>query len=113
MFTLISLIPRPIPVKTDLISGELRVDGNIEENILQFRFRFTNTHETAPVRLTICAGGKIRRYYCTILENDPKEIITPAFNPEFSVGQCFSLIEIEPLVRFFKNRPKIESQFDK
>ena len=101
MITLKSLIPHPIPVETDFISGELRVDGNIERNIIQFRFRFTNIPETAPVCLNICTAGKTYRYYCTIPGNDPKEMVSPVFNPEFSVGQCFNLAEIQPLVRFF------------
>ena len=108
MISLVSLIPRPIPVDTGSVRGELLVIGNIERNFLQFRFRFSSAAETAPLCLTLSAAGKTYRYYCTIFENDPKEIITPVFSPEFSVGQCFRVSEIEPLVRFLGNNPKIE-----
>ena len=104
MIGLVSLVPRSIPVETGSIHGELQVNGNIEHNIVQFRFRFTRAAETAPVCLTVSAAGAAYRYYCTILENDPMEMITPAFNPEFSVGQCFCVTKVEPLVSFFENK---------
>jgi len=107
MVTLVSLIPRPIKVENGSIAGKLRVDGNIENNVIQFRFRFTNTDETAPVCLNLYAAGKIYRFYCTIFENNPKEIVTPVFNPEFAVGQCFYLTGIEPLIRFSADGPNL------
>jgi len=100
MVNLDSLIPRPIQVESGSIAGKLRVDGNIEKNIVRFRFRFTNAVETAPVCLNIYAAGKKYRFYCTIFENDPKEMVTPVFSPEFTVGQCFILTGVEPLIRF-------------
>ena len=113
METLTSLIPRPIQVETDSISGELHIDGNIERNTVQFRFRFHNTMETAPVCLTIAASGKTYRYYCTIQEKKYKEIVTPVFCPEFSVCQCFCLKKVETLVTFFPKNQKNELQIDK
>ena len=113
MLSLISLIPRPIPVKTDAIIGELMVKGNIEQNIVQFRFKYENIFETAPVCLTISALGKTYQYYCAILEDNPGEVITPVFTPEFCVGQCFSLLKIQPLVYFFQNEPEFGFEFDK
>lgn len=110
MIGLVSLIPHPIPIENGSIRGELRVNGNIEQNIVQFRFRFANTVETAPVCLTVSAAGKTYRYYCTIPETEPPEMVTPLFSPEFSVGQCFCVTEIEPLVCFCKNKP--DCKFD-
>jgi len=84
-----------------------RINGNIERNIIQFRFKFVNTVETAPICLSIYAAGKKYRYYCTIFENDSEEMVTPIFCPEFTVGQCFELIGIEPLIRFFTDVPDL------
>jgi len=101
MVNLFSLIPQPIRIKTGSITGKLLVNGNIEYNAIQFRFRFIKTQETVPVRLSICVGGKTYCYYCTILKNAPKEIITPVFSPEFNINQCFTIRNIEPIPRFF------------
>jgi hypothetical protein len=95
------LIPRPIPVNTGTLTGELRVDGNIEHNAIQFRFRFTDPCEIAPLLLIVNAAGKTCRYYCTIQDNNAREMVTPIFHPEFNVGQCFTITKIEPLVQFF------------
>jgi len=56
MVILVSLIPQPIQIKTDFIAGKLRINGNIEHNIIQFRFRFTRAAETAPICLTVSAA---------------------------------------------------------
>ena len=112
MIPLAPLIPRPILIETNSIAGKLRIDGNIEHNAIQFRFRFYRAVEKAPVCLNIYAAGKTRRYYCTISGKDPKEIRTPVFSPDFTIGQCFRISGIEPLAHFFLESPKIGFQID-
>jgi len=112
MILLTPLIPRPILVETDSIVGKLRIDGNIEHNAIQFRFRFYRAVEKAPVCLNIHAAGKTYRYYCTISGKDPKEILTPVFTPDFTIGQCFRVSGIEPLVQFYMESPRIGFQIN-
>ncbi|MCL2196889.1 MAG: hypothetical protein FWB77_04675 [Treponema sp.] len=106
------LIPRPISVETSLISGILMIDGNIEQNVIQFRFRFLKTEETAPIGLSVYAAKRMHRFYCTIYDIDSAEIVSPVFDPGFTVGQSVSLIKIEPLIKYFKNNQEFPPYFD-
>ena len=112
MMVLATLIPCPIQIETDFIAGKLRINGNIEHNVIQFRFRFAKGFETAPVCLKVYSEGKTYRYYCTILKKATKEMITPIFTPEFAVGQCFRVTGIDPIVHFFIETPRIGFQID-
>jgi hypothetical protein len=108
---LFSLIPAPLSIKTDAVSGMLSVEGDIAHNVIRFRFRFSDPLATAPVLLVIRAGGKNYRCYCTIRDETRPIMETPAFHPEFSVGQQFIVTAVEPLIRFIeskKNCPDFE-----
>lgn len=100
MTSLKSLIPRPLCVETGSISGILMVDGNIEQNVIQFRFKFSKTDETAPVRLSLLTAQRLHHFYCTIYDLKAGEIVSPVFDPGYAVGQCVSLIKVEPLIDF-------------
>jgi hypothetical protein len=92
------LIPRPIEVNTESISGKLYIDGNIAENTVRFHFEFADPLEAAPVFLSIEAAGKQFHSYCII--RDERAVQTPVFHPEFCVGQRFCVKVVEPLARF-------------
>jgi hypothetical protein len=109
---LFPLIPAPLTVKTDTLSGELHIEGNLERNTIRFRFRFADSLEVSPLLIVIDAGSKTYRYYCIIRDVNTPVIETPVFHPEFNVGQQFMVTAVEPLARFLQsNEPG--SDFEK
>jgi hypothetical protein len=101
---LFSLIPAPLPIKTDALSGTLSIEGDFVRNVIRFRFRFSDPLAAAPVLLAIRAGGKNYRCYCAIRDETEPIMETPVFHPEFSVGQQLIVTAVEPLVRFIKSQ---------
>jgi hypothetical protein len=101
---LFSLIPAPLSIRTDALSGTLRIEGDIARNVIRFRFRFSDPLAVAPVLLALRAGGKNYRCYCAIRDETGPIMETPAFHPEFSVGQQFIVTAVEPLVRFMESQ---------
>jgi len=96
---LYSLVPEPLKINTGLMSGKLFIEGNIFENIINFRFEFSGLFKPAPVLIQIDASGKSFSYYCTIMAD--KSVSTPVFHPEFNVGQQIFITTVEPVVRLF------------
>jgi len=97
---LTTLIPRPIFVDTESITGRLYIEGNLEFNYIRFRFCFTEIKETAPVIISVKAINKIYSYNCTIYSYQKSEVKTTVFHPEFNINQQFDVISIEPLVKY-------------
>jgi hypothetical protein len=82
----------------------LSIEGDIAYNTIQFRFRFSDPLTVSPVLLVIQAGGKKYRYYCTIRDETGPVMETPAFHPEFYVGQQFTITTVEPIARFVQSK---------
>ena len=101
-----SLIPRPIVVDTELIRGKLFIEGNPEYNYLRFRFCFNEPEETAPVTVSVMAGGKKYVYNCISRRNAEHEMKTEIFHPEFFIGRQFTVISVDPLVEFGEKAKK-------
>ena len=94
------LIPRPIPVDTEFVSGNLFIEGNLEHNYIRFRFCFTEPKETAPIAVSVMAAGKRYVHNCIIRNQVNHEVETVVFHPEFFVGQQFMVTGVDPLVEF-------------
>jgi hypothetical protein len=60
---LASLIPNPIRIN-DGLSGEIYIDGNINQNQILFRFKFDNEEEVSPVLIYIELSGIVYKYCC-------------------------------------------------
>jgi hypothetical protein len=94
------LIPRPLEIRTGALEGKLLIDGSIERNIIRFSFVFTRPQELAPLRISVSAGRQGFRYYCLQRDEKTGTTSTPIFEPEFCVGQRFSVTAVEPLAEF-------------
>ena len=94
------LIPRPIPVDTESVRGNLFIDGNLELNYIRFRFCFAIPKETSPLAVSVMAAGKKYFHNCIIRNQVNDEVETVVFHPEFYVGQQFMITGVDPLVEF-------------
>jgi hypothetical protein len=103
---LYTLIPRPLSIKTDIVQGMLSIEGNIEHNIIHFRFVFSHKNETSPLCLVINVADSQYTYYCLIRDLDIGTVETPLFHPEFGIGQQFKITAVKPLVDFFPTGTK-------
>jgi len=99
-----SLIPRPIAVNTDLIRGELFIEGNLEYNYLRFRFCFAEPGETAPIAVSVKAAGEKYTYNCILRSYAACEMKSETFHPDFFIGQQFTVVSVDPLVEFSEEK---------
>ena len=98
--TVYPLIPKPLAIETESVSGNLFIEGNLGSNYLLFRFHFNQDTMLVPLVISVQAAGKLHQLYCLIMDYSCHTVKTPMFCPEFFIGQKFTVTNVETLVHF-------------
>jgi hypothetical protein len=106
------LTPRPLPVETPLLKGELSIEGSVESNVIRLCFHFDTSCQICPLAVTVRAAGQDFRYYLIIRDENAATVKTPVFHSEFYVGQRFDVMVVEPLAQFFPDSANKQGIFD-
>jgi hypothetical protein len=103
-----SLIPKPIRISNDEVSGELFVDGNFEYKKLMFRFRFDKPDEVAPLLIQIeDTTGKSYQYCCNRYDFSNPVIKSRILHVEFPLCGGIRVLKVMPVVSYIRAMKKI------
>jgi hypothetical protein len=96
------LIPGPIAINENGITGRLFADGNLEENCLLFRFLFDRPDEIIPVFLEIRIAGKY--YRCLLSSRDPANpmVKSSILIPDSNISEGIEIQSVKPLVSMLR-----------
>jgi hypothetical protein len=94
-----NLIPGPIRINGDF-SGEIYIDGNINQSQILFRFKFDNEREISPVIIHIELAGEHYQYCCYIHDFGSPVMRTEILKFEFSIPDRIVIKKVEALIKY-------------
>ncbi len=92
------ITPHPFKIQTADILGLLYIEGSMEENLLEIRFRFVRY---SPCFLQVSIevnNSKIFECRCTSLDFERKSVSSGVFHPSFSISLPLKIVSVTPLV---------------
>ena len=95
---LFRLLPEPITIRENGVSGRLFVDGNMEGNRLLFRFLFNSPEEVCPVFLDIRISGQRFRYLLAGRDLTNPMIKSPILFPDAAISEGIEVLGVKPFV---------------
>jgi hypothetical protein len=92
------LLPQPVVIRENGITGRLFVDGNIDANCLLLRLLFDDPEEVVPVMVSVRIGGGISHYALSGRDPAGPMVKSSVLFPRGSVAGSLEITAVKPFV---------------